>query len=90
MIIEVVSLKGCFWCTRVVELIEGEGLRIHSYKILDKSRPESYESDLAGVRQKLGSPPGKKISFPLVWIDGTFVGGFAETERELLSRKLRI
>jgi hypothetical protein len=64
MIIEVVGLKGCFWCTRVVELFRGEGLRIHSYKSLDKSSPDSYESDLASVRHKLGSPPDQKISFP--------------------------
>lgn len=93
MIIEVVSLKGCYWCTRVVQLIEREGLRIHSYKVLDKNS-DSYaaqkEELLSLVRAGLHAVPGQKMqtSFPFVWINGKFVGGFAETERELLSRKL--
>jgi len=96
MKIEIVSLKGCYWCTRAVQLVEKSGFGIASYRMMDKSSPHySVEKEhlferIHGEAIDSGDDPTQapfsQKSFPFIWVDGRFVGGFNELSRELVGR----
>lgn len=94
MRIEIVSLRDCYWCARAVQLVERSGLRVSSYRLLDKSSA-SYAQDRQQLFDRIemeameaglttDDHPFSQKSFPFVWVDGRFVGSFKELSREIV------
>lgn len=94
MKIDIVSLKDCYWCVRAVQMVEKSGNKISSYRLLDKSSPD-YAEHRRNLFERLESEamesgltnedhPFNIRTFPFVWVNGRFVGGFKELSREIV------
>jgi glutaredoxin len=98
MKIEIVSLNGCYWCSRAVQLVERSGLNVATYRLMDKSSPQYAEEkgrlferirDEAIARdQDPADEPFSQKTFPFIWVNGRFVGGFNGLSCELVGSSI--
>lgn len=75
----VYSKRECMWCDRVKELIASKGatyVQVACDDALAANREEFIR--IMKERTQLGT-----IKFPLVFHNGAFVGGYADTKRHL-------
>ena len=80
MEITIYTNEGCIWCTRTKELMASasqEYTEVNWQKI-------SVEEQVA-IKEKFGE---KLQTFPVVIIDGEFVGGLVETAKIFLKKGL--
>lgn len=71
--IKIYSCTPCAWCDRVKTLLKNNGLAFESEDITEDE--ETWE--------RLSRENNGWRTVPMVFVDGKFLGGFAETEKWL-------
>lgn len=74
------SIKNCKWCVKAKEYIEKRGDYVREI-VLDRS-----DKDFEQSYDYLFAQSGGRCTFPWVFIDGNFIGGYDDLLKELPSR----
>lgn len=88
--IEIASKDGCVWCERAIKLVEDwadlSGKEQHVNVRVSKPPAEKgtaeYDEFVLAIKARIS--PNPHASFPFVWVDGEFVGGYQGLKRQLL------
>jgi len=76
MEIEIYTSKGCVWCNRVKELMTRANQEYVEYV---------WQNFSGNEQQELMKQYPEMSSFPVVIIDGEYVGGLVETAKKFLN-----